>query len=155
MSAGRRQAGFTLLGALLLVAALGGGLAAYGELAVHAAQREKEQELLFVGNQFRRAIASYYEKSPGAKRLPRSLEELVEDKRFPTPQRHLRRLYADPVTGKAQWGVIPGPDGGIMGVHSLSEARPIKDGGFAARDRIFEGSGRYADWHFSYVPATS
>jgi type II secretory pathway pseudopilin PulG len=154
MSAGRTQAGFTLVAALLVVAVLGAGVAAYGELASHAAQRDKERELLFVGNQFRLAIASYYERSPGAKRFPQRLEDLLEDKRFPSPQRHLRRMYADPVTGKAEWGVIPGPDGGIMGVHSRSNARPIKEGNFTGRDRILEGTGRYSDWTFSYVPAT-
>jgi type II secretory pathway pseudopilin PulG len=153
MSAGKaRQRGFTLVGALLAVAALGAALAAYGQLASQAALREKEQELLFVGNQMRQAIAGYYERSPGAKRFPQKLEDLLEDKRFPMPQRHLRRLYADPVTGNAQWGLIPGPDGGFMGVYSLSQATPLKSGNFAGRDGTFEGTGRYSDWHFSYVP---
>jgi type II secretory pathway pseudopilin PulG len=154
MSAGSAQKGFTLMGALIVVGVMGAGLAAYGELASHAAQREKEQELLFVGNQFRQAIGAYYERSPGAvKRYPHKLDELLEDKRHPMPQRHLRRMYADPITGKRQWGVIDAPGGGIMGVYSLSEARPIKTGKFAARDSTFADTGRYSDWTFSYVPA--
>lgn len=155
MSAGRAEQGFTLAGALIVLAAFGGGLAAYGELASHAAQREKEQELLFIGNQFRQAIGLYYERSPGAKRFPQRLEDLLEDKRFPMPQRYLRKMYTDPVTGKAQWGTIPAQDGGIMGVYSLSEAAPIKTGGFDARDSTLEDTGRYSDWHFSYVPVVS
>jgi type II secretory pathway pseudopilin PulG len=154
MSAGSRQEGFTLAGALILIAVLGAGMAAYGEIASHAAQREKEQELLFVGNQFRQAIRTYYEQTPGAvRRFPQTLEELLQDKRHPMPQRHLRRLYADPITGKPQWGLIAAPEGGIMGVHSLSEARPIKTAGFAGRDRALADTGRYSDWYFSYVPA--
>src|SRR6267142_92766 len=77
MNAGRRSRGFTLVGMLLAVAALGGGLAAYGELTSHAAQREKERELLFAGNQIRQAIGAYYERSPGgARRFPQKLEDL-------------------------------------------------------------------------------
>jgi type II secretory pathway pseudopilin PulG len=155
MSAGSSEQGFTLLGMLIAVALLGAGMAAYGELASHAAQRDKEQELIFVGNQYRQAIAGYYERSPGgAKRFPRKLEDLLEDKRYPMPQRYLRRMYADPMTGQPQWGLIPAPDGGVMGVYSLSEAQPIKSGGFAARDRAFDGTGRYSDWQFSYVLAS-
>ena len=155
MSAGSAQRGFTLLGMLIVVGVMGAGLAAYGELASHAAQREKEKQLLFVGNQFRQAIGSYYERTPGpAKLFPQSLEDLIEDKRHPMPQRHLRRIYADPITGKPDWGVIPGPDGGIMGVHSRSEERPLKTGGFAFRDSTFAETGRYSDWTFSYVPGS-
>jgi type II secretory pathway pseudopilin PulG len=153
MSAGSAQRGFTLLGALIMIGAMGAGLAAYGELASHAAQREKERELLFIGHQFRQAIGTYYERTPGpVKRFPQALEDLVEDRRHPLPQRHLRRLYADPLTGKRQWGRIDAPDGGIMGVYSLSQAQPIKTGGFSARDSTFAETGRYSDWTFSYVP---
>src|SRR5438093_8240525 len=58
-----RQGGFTYIGLLIAIALMGLGLAAYGELYSHAAQRDKEAELLFVGTQFRDAIASYYNKS--------------------------------------------------------------------------------------------
>ena len=47
MNAGRKQQGFTYLGILILVAVMGAGLAAFGTIASHAAQREKEAELLF------------------------------------------------------------------------------------------------------------
>lgn len=144
------------MGALITIGVLGAGLAAYGELASHAAQREKERELLFVGNQFRQAIGAYYERTPGAvKRFPRALEELLEDRRYPMPQRYLRRMYADPITGKREWGLVEAPGGGIMGVYSLSEAQPIKTGAFTARDGTFADTGRYSDWTFSYVPANA
>jgi type II secretory pathway pseudopilin PulG len=150
MSAGRRAQGFTLVGALLFIAVLGAGMAAYGELASQAAQREKEQELLFVGHQFRQAIGAYYERSGG--RYPQKLDDLLEDRRYPMPQRYLRRLYADPITGSREWGLIAAPGGGVMGVYSLSRERPIKSAGFAARDIIFTGAARYSDWHFAYSP---
>jgi type II secretory pathway pseudopilin PulG len=153
MSAGSRERGFTLAGALILIGLLGAGMAAYGEIASHAAQREKEQELIFVGNQFRQAIRAYYEQTPGAvKRFPQKLDELVLDPRHPMPVRHLRRLYADPMTGKPDWGVVIAPQGGIMGVHSLSQAAPIKSGRFAVRDSLLEGAASYSQWQFSHAP---
>ena len=145
--------GYTYAAVLLAVAAIGAGLAAAGEVWRHVAQREKEQELLFIGNQFRRAIASYYERTPGpAKRYPAKLEDLLQDPRFPGTQRHLRKIYADPISGKPAWGLIAAPDGGIMGIHSLSEARTIKSASFLPRDRSFEGTSRYSEWRFSYQP---
>lgn len=101
---------------------MGGGLAAYGEMASHARQREQEAELIWIGNQFREAIGLYYQRSPGAvKRYPGKLEELLEDGRFLNRQRYLRRVYADPMSGKAEWGLVEVPEGGIAGVYTLAE----------------------------------
>ena len=146
------QRGFTYLGLLIIIAVMGAGLAAFGELFSHAAQREKERELIFIGNQFRGAIASYYNKSPGAKVYPKKLEDLLEDRRFPMPQHHLRRVYSDPMTGKAEWGLDEAPGGGFMGVHSLSEETPIKSGNFSLKDQAFEGAEHYTKWIFAYSP---
>jgi type II secretory pathway pseudopilin PulG len=147
------QSGFTYFGLLIIVAVMGAGLAAFGELYSHTAQREKERELLFVGNEYRQAIMAYYQKSPGNKVFPKSLEELVEDKRFPVPQHHLRKLYRDPITGSPEWGLIEAPGGsGIMGVHSRSEDAPVKTGNFRPRDASFEDAPTYKDWAFSYSP---
>jgi len=113
-------------------------------------RREKEAELLFAGSQIRKAIASYYNTIPpgGARSLPPSLEVLVNDQRFPTPAHHLRRLYKDPMTGQADWELIPGP-GGIAGVRSRAEGEPLKQHGFAKPFEAFEGKSRYADWTFA------
>lgn len=129
MSSGSRQAGFTYLTALLLVAALGAGLAAIGELWSQARQREKEAELIWVGNQFKQAIGLYYQRSPGAvKRYPEKLEDLLEDKRHLTVQRYLRRIYADPMTGKPEWKLVTASSGGIMGVQSSWTGAFIRSG---------------------------
>lgn len=143
MSTGRRQSGFTYVTAMVLVAATGAGLATIAELHSHARQREKEAELLWIGEQYRQAIALYYQRSPGAiKRYPAKLEDLLDDRRHFVTARYLRRLYADPMTGKAEWGLIRSPAGGIMGVHSLSQAPAIRQ----------INSGRaYSDWHFVFV----
>jgi type II secretory pathway pseudopilin PulG len=145
----KKQGGFTYLGILLAVAVSGAGLVAFAELASHASQREKEAELLFRGNAFQAAIASYYKKES---RYPQALDELLKDKRYPMPVRHLRKLYADPMTGEANWGLIEAPGGGVMGVHSRSEAAPIKTGNFSARNQGFEETQRYADWKFIHSP---
>jgi type II secretory pathway pseudopilin PulG len=152
IGARHRSLGFTYLALLLIVAAMGGGFAAYGELASRSMQREKEAELLFVGDEYRRAIGTYYENSPaGHKRYPKSLEALLKDERFAFNRRHLRRLYRDPVTGK-DWATVEAPEGGIMGVRSTSAAAPLKSADFLPQDAAFEGAPRLADWQFVYGP---
>lgn len=148
----RRSEGFTYLTVMFVVAILLGGLAIVGEVWETQTRREKEAELLFIGNQYRRAIGLFYESTPGGvKRYPRSLEELVKDPRTPTTQRYLRKLYPDPVTGK-EWVAIKGADGGVQGVHSASEEAPLKIAGFRVRDASFEGAAKYADWKFIHTP---
>lgn len=151
----RRNLGFTYLTVLFIVAILLGGLAMVGEMWETVAKRDKESELLFVGNEYRKAIARYYESTPGvAKGYPRTLEDLLKDSRMPSTQRYLRRLYRDPF-GSTEWGIVKAPDGGIAGVYSLSEEKPLKTGNFKLRDAGFEGAQRYADWKFIYSPAAA
>ena len=148
MSAGRNK-GFTYLGFLLFVAIAGAGLAAFSDIASHSAQREKEAELLFRGDQYREGIAAFYKKE---QRYPQSLEQLLLDKRYPMPVRHLRRLYPDPMTGKADWGVVEAPGGGVMGVYSKSDAPPIKTGNFSLKYEDFQNARQYSDWKFVHSP---
>ncbi len=146
------QQGFTYLAVLITVGVMGAVLAGVGQLASHASKREKEAELLFIGQQYRQAIASYYERSPGgAKRYPQALADLLEDRRMPTMQRHLRKVYRDPVTGK-DMAIIEAPGGGIMGVHSPSADAPAKTGNFSRRDEALADAASYAEWKFFYQP---
>lgn len=145
----RRESGFTYFVLLAVVAAMGFVLATAGEVWHMALKREKEQELLFVGDQFRRAFNLYNRHTPGnARRYPLSLEELLKDPRYPGVQRYLRKIYADPISGSTHWGLIKGPNGEIFGVHSLSEDEPVKKSGFSVADARFEGSTKYSDWVF-------
>ena len=147
------QYGFTYLSLLFFVAVLGVGLAATAVSWQSARQREKERELLFIGSEFRDAIALYYNRSPGAiKEFPRDLNDLIKDSRYPNIQRYLRRIYRDPMTGKVQWGMVAAPGGGIMGVYSLSKDVPIKKTGFIERQKGFSDANGYADWKFVYEP---
>ena len=141
---------------MFAVAIAGLLLAITSEVSSQSRQREKEKELLYVGDQFREAIALYYQRTPGrVKRYPEKLEELLEDKRYLSMQRYLRKVHADPMTGKSQWGTIAAPGGGIMGVYSLSDQRPIKSANFDTRDETFAGGQRYSDWKFLYEPPVS
>jgi type II secretory pathway pseudopilin PulG len=150
--AGRPVTGFTLLGVVLLVAILAMGAAATLSAGIALQQRAAEQDLLFVGGEYQRAIRSYYETAVSTPRYPLKLEDLLRDPRFPGIRRHLRRLYADPVSGKSDWGLIQAPGGGIMGVFSLATGTPIKVDLFDAQFTGFEGKTSYAQWRFAYAP---
>jgi type II secretory pathway pseudopilin PulG len=150
-----RARGFTYLGVIFVIGLMGVLLASSGTIWSQSAQREKEKELIHVGNQLRRAIGLYYERSPGTvKRYPQTIEDLLFDSRYLTMQRYLRRIYADPMTGKAEWGLVRAPDGGIMGVYSMSDAEPIKVGNFRMNNVRFTHAKRYGGWQFVYVPDT-
>ena len=148
------ELGFTYLGVMIIVMVMGMGLAAFGTIYSQSAQRDKEAELLFVGEQFRQAIALYYWRTPGgAHQYPKSLEALLEDSRWPVTQRWLRKIYRDPLTNTAEWGVVEAPgNAGIMGVYSKSEGVPIKSAGFPARYSAFEEAKSYQDWKFVFSP---
>jgi type II secretory pathway pseudopilin PulG len=145
-----RNRGFTYMTVLFIVAVITAGLALVGEMWETAAKREKETQLLFVGNQYRQAITRYY--LAGKNQYPRALEDLLKDPRQPGAVRYLRRLYADPLTGSAEWGIDKAPDGGIAGVHSLSEDKPLKSANFKLRDAGFESAATYSAWKFIYSP---
>lgn len=173
----RRQGGFGYLLLLFAVALLGVGLAGAGMVWRTEAQRDKERELVFAGTQIMQAIASYYARSPGTvKQFPGSLQDLLEDRRFPFIVRHLRRLYRDPFTADGEWEVLR-EGGRVVGVASRSVLQPIgqppeqveiagasggtsakdaapasatrRDGGDAAGDAA-PTPVRYRDWHFVY-----
>ena len=146
----RRVRGFTYLTVLIVVAIMGSALAAVGTTWHQAAKREKEQELLFVGGEFRRAIGSYFEWSPGAPQYPRTLDDLLLDKRLPTVRRHLRKIYFDPMTATQDWGIVKEPGGGILGVYSKATDRPLKKARFRDEDKGFATALTYADWKFAY-----
>jgi type II secretory pathway pseudopilin PulG len=145
-----RQGGFVFLWLLFLVAGLGVGMAALGTLWHNAVQREKEAELLFIGDQYRRAIEHFLKAGPSGQqpRLPQSLDELLLDPRFPNTVRHLRRLYPDPITGKQEWGLLRDAQGGIGGVFSTSNRPPFKTRNFPLAYDDFTGKTDYRQWQF-------
>jgi type II secretory pathway pseudopilin PulG len=133
----------------------------------HMAQREKEEELVFRGEQYAHAIGMFQRRT--ANSYPPNLDVLVQ-------QRFLRRKYKDPVTNDdfvplaqsqqaGQRGAQPGPPGrgqparggpagtaapgqvaavgGIIGVTSKSTAESI---------RLYKGRSHYNEWAFIYTP---
>ena len=124
--------GFSYIGLLIAIVFFGFGSVGAARLLASTERAEREQELLFIGEQFRSAIRSYVQVTGNAGKYPLTLAELLQDSRFPTPRRHLRRLYTDPITGKAEWGLVLAPEGGIMGVYSLSTREPQKISNFPA-----------------------
>ncbi|MDP8985983.1 MAG: type II secretion system GspH family protein [Pseudomonadota bacterium] len=149
-----RAGGFTYIGLLIAVVVLGLALAGAGIVWRTQAQREREQELLFIGREFRAAIASYYD---SGHQYPEGIEDLLEDKRGPEPRHHLRRFYADPMTGSQDWTLIrtaiPGITG-VTGIASSAQALPIKKEGFEPGEEAFKDAKCYCDWQFVYMPRT-
>jgi type II secretory pathway pseudopilin PulG len=149
---GTRQAGFTYIGLLLAVVLLGLTLSAVGTVWRTAAQREREKELLFIGHEFQGAIAAYYES--GGRQFPQDLTDLLEDKRWSEPRHFLRRMYADPMTGRADWTLIRVESMGITGIASSSAAAPLKKSGFQPEEESFNDAQTYQDWKFVFTPHT-
>lgn len=149
----RRQAGYALLAMLILIMIIGFALGEAGAMWSDARQRDREAELLKIGDEFRTAIGKYYNNTPGpVKQYPPTLEALLRDDRFPTPQRYLRTFYVDPITGRADWGMLMAPSGGVMGVYSLSGKQPFKVSGFRPLYKDFEKKKMHGDWIFAYLP---
>jgi type II secretory pathway pseudopilin PulG len=127
------------------------------------AQREKEQELVFRGQQYVRAIGFFERKY--ANTPPPTLDVLIQE-------RFLRKKYKDPITNEdfvpipaagaqptTRGGQNPPPGqpitvtlaqplapsgrGGIIGVTSASKAASI---------RIYNGATHYNEWRFVYAP---
>lgn len=150
-----RQHGFTYVGVLILVGILSVTAAATVKMGAVAQRRAAEQELLEIGREFRDAFISYANATPvGMPRMPSSLQELIKDPRYPTPRRHLRKIYVDPISGHEDWGTVPAvPGPGIVGVYSLAEGKPIKVGNFDVSFDQFSGKTSYQEWIF-VPPAT-
>jgi type II secretory pathway pseudopilin PulG len=134
----------------------------------HLAQREKEEELVFRGEQIAHAIGMFQRRTANA--YPPNIDVLVQ-------QHLLRKKYKDPITdsdfvpiaqGQAQPGATapgaqpgrggqqagrgqqpgigpqnPGPTGGIIGVTSKSTDASI---------RLYKGRSHYNEWAFIYTP---
>ncbi len=156
-----RQSGFALVALLFVVAITAIGVERALTWASVQAQREAEAELLYIGQQFQRAIKAYYLNPTGTRHeLPQSLSDLLYDPRRLHTTRYLRKIYADPLTGQANWGIVRGqllaaPFGlptsavsegtatkGIVGVYSRSPKTPIR------RFRVTgKAPSSFADWH--------
>lgn len=144
------QTGFTYLTLMLATLIISIMAAVAAPVWVTVMKREKEEELLFRLNQYRRAIELYRgdARSPHFNKYPKELEDLLDDRASAVTKRYLRRLYPDPITGKMDWVIereappsgsgLSMTSGGITNIHSSSEAKGL---------RIIQGKGKkYSEW---------
>lgn len=169
--------GFAYVLLLVSVAVLAVSATATLRLGAQMGRRDAEQALLFVGSEFERALRSYaglpvtavvnanqantnqsialqasVSQVPPFATGPRTLEELLQDPRTPGVRRHLRKIYADPLTGLPNWGLVKDPAGYIIGVYSLADGQPIQQTGFGPQRPGFESAPSYSAWVFG-LPA--
>jgi type II secretory pathway pseudopilin PulG len=147
----RGQAGFTYLGLIIFVTVIGMVGAATLKVGALLQRAEAEYELLELGAEFSAALQRYAAATPkGQPAQPTALQDLLRDPRFPSPRRHLRRIFVDPITGKAEWGIVSAGEGSaILGVYSLSQAKPLKIARFDARFVNFDNKEHLSDWKFT------
>ena len=125
------------------------------------AQREKEEELIFRGQQAVEAIRLFRARNG---RFPLTLDELVKAK-----PRVLRKPWVDPMTGQADWvPVYLGEEGGtVVGGSPAAtptpgtRGRPAQARGpiIGVRSRVcteaikvYEGRTKYCEWKFFFDP---
>lgn len=148
----RPQGGFSYVVVMFLVAVTAIVAVRALENTIQTERRNKEVELLWRGMAYRQAIQQYYQNSPGAARgYPAELENLLYDTRLVRPTRPLRKIYRDPMT-EGDWVALRDESGAVIGVHSRSQAKPIKQAGFPPELQHFTNAQHYSDWKFFYKP---
>lgn len=101
-----REAGYALIVMMIMATVLLISLAAALPSVYQEAQREKEQELIFRGNQYARAVYLFHNQMG---RYPVSVKELLST----NGQRFLRQAYRDPMTPSGKWRFIHATAAGI------------------------------------------
>jgi len=151
-SAPRNQRGIVLIALLLMLILVSVGALAAAEIWATTLKREREVELLWVGNQYRRAIESYWKATPGRRKvLPSTIDQLLLDDRFPNPVMHLRAAYPDPMAPDTEFELIR-VNNALVGVRSTSKEKPFKHANFPLRYRQFANAEDYSQWQFIFVP---
>ena len=145
----RRSWGYTYFGLLLALALASIAVGSGAHLLAQDMRRDKEADLMFAGDQIRRAIEQYHTlNSATPKPYPLEMTALLRDPGQPGLVRHLRRIYPDPMSRDGEWVIIRSQGNGIVGVHSASREAPLKKTGFATHYSNFERARNYADWQF-------
>jgi type II secretory pathway pseudopilin PulG len=96
----RGEEGFLLVGVIVMVALVLLALSIAAPIVAKDLRREKELETMHRGQQYVRAIRTYYQKVGS---YPASMEQLEKTNNI----RYLRHRYVDPMTGKIDWRLIP------------------------------------------------
>ena len=152
-AAGER--GLVLIALLLMLMLVGIGALSAAEVWSTARKHEREVQLLWVGEQYRHAIESYWKSTPGPRKiLPTSIGQLLNDDRFPNPVHHLRQAYRDPMAEDIDFDPIV-INNALVGVHSTSKGTPMKHAHFPKRYLQFESAEDYSQWQFMFLPPRS
>ena len=180
----RGEDGYAMAALLVVIGVMGVILGTAMPVWRTVAQREKEEELIFRGRQYARAIQLYQRKFAAA--YPASVDILVE-------QRFLRKKYTDPMTKSGEFEILyqgtlaqrqaasmagrgttsPGaqPDAGRSGMAGQmatapgsafgSQAAGPQGGvvGVASKSkekslRVLDGKTVYSEWQFVFIPAS-
>ncbi len=137
------SAGYTFPLMLVIVSALAFGASRLEVAESYRLKRDKEEELLFRGREYARAIAAFSRKN---KRYPRELAELMDD-RSPQKRQFIRQLYKDPMSG-GNFTPILNLEGSVIGVASASNDVPFRKVPFEGAPKDFDKAKTYADWRF-------
>ena len=171
----RRERGYAMAALLVAMSVMAVLMSALLPVWSHMATREKEEELIFRGKQYARAIGLFQRKF--ANTAPPTIDILVE-------QRFLRKKYKDPITNDdfqpiyANQAAIRPPGGGPTaarpGQSATQTAAPVQQqplqagsgstgvgaqGGVigvtskskAESIKIYNGRTRYNEWAFVYI----
>ncbi len=144
----RNSKGFTYLALLAALAIIGISLGAAGKYWQNVILRDKEEELLFRGDQYRQAIERYYRSIPAMPQFPPSIDDLLKDPRSVAGKRHLRQKYKDPFTGEDFVELRDALSKRITGVRSGSDKTPLKQANFPDIYQDFAGKNKYSEWQF-------
>lgn len=145
-----KQRGMLLLGILVFLSIATLTIGNASQSWMDSRQRETEDELIFIGQQYIKAIESYYLRTPGViKQFPSRLEDLVQDPRFPQPVRHIRKLWHDPLAPNQDWGLIKRGTA-IVGIYSQAEGHPFRTANFDPSLPVTFGLAEtYQNWEFA------
>ncbi|MBZ5544714.1 MAG: type II secretion system GspH family protein [Acidobacteriia bacterium] len=110
------EGGFALLIVMMLAVVLLISLTAALPSVYTQGQREKEEELIFRGNEYARAMALFRRQF---RRYPTSVKELLQTNGI----RFLRHEYTDPMTKQGKWRFIHADANGTP-LDSLTMPRP-------------------------------
>lgn len=133
--------GYTFPLLLIIVAVMGIGASRLDLEASYRLRRDKEEELLFRGRAYMRAIRQFQMQN---RRYPTNLKELSGSR---DQRSYIRQLYKDPMTGE-DFTLIYTPERQIAGVASASMAPPFRRTDFESELQDFEKAKTYADWKF-------
>lgn len=143
------QGGFVWYFALFILATSAIGVLALGANWLDVSHREREKELIRVGDLYVSALRSYVNSTSSPVPLyPNNLSDLLEDRRSELLRRHLRRLLPDPITGQHDWILIRNAQGGIIGLHSKSTRMPLLRTVLRTECCLLPVSQQYSDWKF-------